>query len=53
MIKSLEHLEASLLDAFYRLSKASNPWAITYGPAAALVCTTQRLGWKVRSAEQI
>ena len=43
-------MQLSLTDAMVRIASAVSPWSIVYGPAAALVCTTNRLGWSIRDA---
>ena len=43
-------LQLSLTDAMARLAGAKQPWSVTYGPAAAVVGTTKRLGWTIQNA---
>ena len=42
-------LDVVIKDALVRIPTAKSSWSIVYGPAAALVATTARLGWKVLS----
>ena len=37
-------------DAVDRISKATNKWAVCYGPGAALVLTCTRLKWTITLA---
>ena len=43
-------MQLSLIDASARTASTASPWGVAYGPAAALVCSTNRLGWTVTSA---
>ena len=45
-----EDLQASIDYARSRIDKAQQPWSVVTGPAAALVCTLDRLQWRVVSA---
>ena len=49
----LHDLQASLDDAKARTAGAAQPWRVVYGPAAALVCTLQRLNWTITSATKL
>ena len=40
----------SLAHARGRIAKSARPWSMVTGPAAALLCTLERVGWKVTSA---
>ena len=46
-------LQLSVDYARSRISKASRPWAVVTGPAAALICTLERIGWTVASATEL
>jgi hypothetical protein len=37
-------------DAKVKVAKASQPWRVVYGPAAAVICTAVRLQWTVVDA---
>ena len=43
----------SLAYARGRVTKSSRPWSLVTGPAAALLCTLNRVGWKVLSASSL
>ena len=45
-----DDLQASIDYARSRIDKAQQPWSVVTGPAAALVCTLDRLQWRVVSA---
>lgn len=45
-----DDLQASVDYARSRIENAPQPWAVVTGPAAALICTLERLRWKVVSA---
>lgn len=47
------HLEAALESARVRTAKGARPWAVVYGPAAALLCSLDRIGWVVKSAKML
>lgn len=40
-------------EARVKVSRATQPWSVVYGPAAALVCTAARLQWTVCDATNI
>jgi hypothetical protein len=46
-------LQASVDYAEARIRDAANPWSVVAGPAAALVCSLDRLGWRVVSATEL
>ncbi len=46
-------LMKSLAYARDRVTKSSRPWSLVTGPAAALLCTLKRVGWKVLSASSL
>ena len=46
----VDDLQASVDYARGRIDKAQQPWAVVTGPAAALICTLDRLEWRVVSA---
>ena len=46
-------MQVSLADAMVRTASAVNPWSVVYGPAAALVCTADRLGWTIQHATSL
>ena len=46
-------LQASVDYATTRIGNAANPWSVVAGPAAALVCSLDRLGWRVVSATEL
>ena len=46
----VDDLQASGDYARGRIDKAQQPWAVVTGPAAALICTLDRLEWRVVSA---
>ena len=46
-------MQVSLVDAMVRTASAVNPWSVVYGPAAALVCTADRLGWTIQHATSL
>ena len=35
------------------VSSTSRPWAVVTGPAAALICTLERIGWSIISATEL
>ena len=43
----VEALQPSLNYARARITKSPRPWSMVTGPAAALLCTLERVGWKV------
>ena len=43
-------LQLSLRDAKRRVALAKRQWSVVYGPAAALVCTLQRVDWTIEDA---
>ena len=43
-------LTASLNYARERVTGSDRPWSLVSGPAAALLCTLERVGWTVNSA---
>ena len=49
----LKDLQASIDDAKTRTTASPQPWRVVYGPAAALVCTAERLNWEVISAMEL
>jgi hypothetical protein len=49
----IRHLSQIVVDARVRLAKATHPWRVVYGPAAALLCTATRLKWTVHDAVTI
>ena len=40
-------LQKSLEHARHRIVESKNKWSVVYGPAAALICTLERVGWQV------
>ena len=46
-------LQRSIDHARPRLANTTRPWSIVYGPAAALICTLERIGWEVVSATEL
>ena len=46
-------LQASLDYARERIAKSPQPWRVATGPAAALICTLERVGWKVASVSSL
>ena len=48
-----EALQTSLNYARDRITKSPRPWSMVTGPAAALLCTLERVGWKVTSASSL
>ena len=46
-------LAASLAYARERITSSDRPWSVVTGPAAALLCTLERVGWKVTSASSL
>ena len=48
-----EDLQTSIDDAKTRTAASPQPWRVVYGPAAALVCTAERLNWEVLSATEL
>ena len=46
-------LQACIDYAKARLANATSPWSKVTGPAAALICTLDRVGWKVASATKL
>ena len=48
-----DDLQASIDYARGRIEKCPQPWAVVTGPAAALICTLERLRWKVISAVRL
>ena len=46
-------LQASLDYARERIAKSPQPWKVVAGPAAALICTLDRVGWKVTSVASL
>jgi hypothetical protein len=40
-------------DALQRVAKATNKWAVVYGPGAAMVMTCSRLQWTIISATKL
>ena len=50
---NVEELHACIEYARARIEAASSPWAVVTGPAAALICTLDRLDWKVVNATEL
>ena len=48
-----QDLQTSIDFARKRISNAQRPWAVVHGPAAALICTLQRVGWTVTDATHL
>ena len=48
-----DRLQTMIDDAFERTAAAHEPWRFVYGPAAALILTSERIGWQVLSATEI
>ena len=46
-------LQLSVDYARERISKTTRPWAVVTGPAAALICTLERIGWTIISATEL
>ena len=49
----INRLQAMIDDGFARTAAAQQPWRVVYGPAAALILTCERIGWKVLNATDI
>ena len=49
----VQALQLSVDHARERISSTSRPWAVVAGPAAALICTLERVGWSVISATEL
>ena len=46
-------LRNSLNHARAKVAASPQPWRVVYGPAAALVCTLDRAGWKITSTTEL
>ena len=49
----VQALQQSVDYARERISSTSRLWAVVTGPAAALICTLERIGWSVISATEL
>ena len=46
-------LQNSLNHARAKVAASPQPWRVVYGPAAALICTLERIGWTIISATEL